>query len=107
MVEALSCNACTLHTRFLLGKSFGQPNRQWWHAKKKFKPSRNMHTLRTWFFCTFGTDSCARSVLVNKKFLRRSSGGSLLRVTALLVGDEEEDFFFFECVCAFTHGCVA
>ncbi len=43
-----------------------------------------MFTLHTRFSPRFGTDLHAQSVLIDKNFLRRSSGGSLLRVRCWL-----------------------
>ena len=64
------------------------PNHRRWHAKK-WKLSRNMHTLRTrtffFFLHAFGADSQAQSVLSRQKFLRRSSVGMFIK-SALLVG---------------------
>ncbi len=57
------------------------PNHQQWYAR--WKLSRNMYTLRT-RFCTLGADLHAQRVLIDKKFLRRSSVGRLLRVRCWL-----------------------
>ena len=58
------------------------PTTNWWYAE--WKLSRNMYTLRTRFFCTFGADLHAQSVLSNKNSASESSGESLLRVRCWL-----------------------
>ena len=64
------------------------PTNQGW----KWKLRRNMRTLRTPFFCTFGAPTCMLSRwLLNQKFLHRSSPGSLLRVRCWLGSQQNKE----------------
>ncbi len=67
-----------------LGKSSRfelSPNHQWWCAK--WKLGWNTYALHT-YFCTFGADLCAQSVLINK--ISASELRRKLIKSALLVG---------------------